>query len=178
MIISQKLKETNIAEYVLYMWQVEDSIRALNFDIEQIDRIIIRNYEQPADVKSSIREWYQQLIRQMVREDIREKGHLKLTRDILAKLVSLHNSLIKDNSDKRYRELIKAALPHITEFQQKSGSKRQEIIETCMNGLYALLLLRLQKKKVNQDTGNAMNSFRNLISYLSEKYNELQGLKI
>ena len=36
MYISQQLKKQNIAEYLLYMWQVEDLIRANNFDMEKI----------------------------------------------------------------------------------------------------------------------------------------------
>ena len=42
MFISQQLKEKNIAEYLLYMWQVEDLIRANQYDIEEIkSRIIV-----------------------------------------------------------------------------------------------------------------------------------------
>ena len=36
MYISQQLKQQNIAEYLLYMWQVEDSIRANQFDMAKI----------------------------------------------------------------------------------------------------------------------------------------------
>lgn len=38
MYISQQLKQQNIAEYLLYMWQVEDLIRANGFDIERIKK--------------------------------------------------------------------------------------------------------------------------------------------
>ena len=40
---SQKRKE-NIAEYLLYMWQIEDIIRANNLDIEQIKANVIDRY--------------------------------------------------------------------------------------------------------------------------------------
>ena len=33
MIISEELKQNNIAEYILYMWQTEDMIRSFDFDI-------------------------------------------------------------------------------------------------------------------------------------------------
>ena len=32
--ISEQLRQANIAEYLLYMWQVEDTIRAYDLDIE------------------------------------------------------------------------------------------------------------------------------------------------
>ena len=34
MFIAQKLKQTNIAEYLIYMWQIEDIIRAAGCDID------------------------------------------------------------------------------------------------------------------------------------------------
>ncbi len=174
MLISQKLIETNIAEYILYMWQVEDSIRAFRFDLDEIERNIIRKYEQSGEVKADIRQWYQQLIRMMIREDIRETGHLKITLEIAEKLSSLHQSLLQDPADKQYQELFSKALPYVSEFQQKAEAEGEGIIETCLNGLYALLLLRLQKRKINRDTKEAMDSFRNLISYLTVQYGNRQ----
>ena len=35
--IAQALKEKNIAEYLLYMWQVEDLIRANGCDIDRLN---------------------------------------------------------------------------------------------------------------------------------------------
>lgn len=172
MIISEKLKKTNIAEYILYMWQVEDSIRALNLNIEAIDRSIIRNYEQSRDVKERIRQWYEQLIRMMVREDIRTTGHLRITLDEMENLASLHQSLLQEPGDRKYQEMLGRALPYINEFKQKSRAEGQGIIETCLNGLYALLLLRLQGRQINRDTKEAMDSFRNLISYLTVRYHD------
>ncbi len=176
MIISTKLKESNIAEYILYMWQVEDSIRAFDFDIDEIERNIIRNYEQSREVKGNIRQWYEQLIRMIVREDILKKGHLRITLELMEKLSALHHSLLQDPADKKYQELFSLALPYINEFQQKSGAEGQGVIHTCLNGLYALLLLRLQKRPINRDTKEAMDSFRNLISYLTVRYRNLQSV--
>ena len=36
MIIADKLKTTNRAEYLLYMWQVEDIIRAYNCNADRL----------------------------------------------------------------------------------------------------------------------------------------------
>ena len=36
MFISKQLKQQNIAEYLIYMWQVEDLIRAYGCNVEQI----------------------------------------------------------------------------------------------------------------------------------------------
>ena len=40
MIIARRKRKENIAEYLLYMWQVEDLIRANNFDMDSILSLI------------------------------------------------------------------------------------------------------------------------------------------
>lgn len=41
MFISKQLKENNIAEYLIYMWQVEDMIRANGCDMEKIKKTLL-----------------------------------------------------------------------------------------------------------------------------------------
>ena len=36
MYIAKKLREQNICEYLIYMWQIEDIIRAYKFDIDAL----------------------------------------------------------------------------------------------------------------------------------------------
>ena len=43
-IASQKRKE-NIAEYLLYMWQIEDLIRANGLDLDKIKSNVIDKYQ-------------------------------------------------------------------------------------------------------------------------------------
>ncbi len=45
---SQKRKE-NIAEYLLYMWQIEDIIRANGLDIDRIRENVIDRYPSLTD---------------------------------------------------------------------------------------------------------------------------------
>ena len=57
MIIAQQKRKENIAEYLLYMWQVEDLIRAYNFDIDKIEANIISGYAISDDKKKEVKEW-------------------------------------------------------------------------------------------------------------------------
>ncbi|WP_289686824.1 DUF4924 family protein, partial [Muribaculum intestinale] len=66
---SQKRKE-NIAEYLLYMWQIEDLIRANNLDIDKIRSSIIDLYDLPPEKKKEMEEWYESLIDMMRREGV------------------------------------------------------------------------------------------------------------
>ena len=45
MIVAQKKRRENIIEYLLYMWQVEDLIRAANVTEEGIENLILPRYQ-------------------------------------------------------------------------------------------------------------------------------------
>lgn len=51
MIIASQKRKENIAEYLLYMWQIEDIIRAYKLDIDTIDEQIVSKYNVPDDKK-------------------------------------------------------------------------------------------------------------------------------
>ena len=44
MFIAQKKRKENIIEYILYMWNVEDLIRANGLDMSRIDKSVIDKY--------------------------------------------------------------------------------------------------------------------------------------
>ena len=56
-IASQKRKE-NVAEYLLYMWQIEDIIRANDLDIDKIKTNVIDKFQLDADQRKQMVEWY------------------------------------------------------------------------------------------------------------------------
>ena len=67
MIIASQKRKENIAEYLLYMWQIEDLIRANGLDIERIRQSVINNYPaEPAQLRD-MAEWYESLIDMMRR---------------------------------------------------------------------------------------------------------------
>ena len=57
--IAQALKERNIAEYLLYMWQVEDLIRAYGCDIDKLKVNVIARF--PEEERPALEEWYENL---------------------------------------------------------------------------------------------------------------------
>ena len=82
LIAQQKLKE-NIAEYILYMWQVEDMIRACNLDIEVIQERIVNSMVDDEAIRKEIRVWYADLISKMKLEGKEKKGHLRDLDDLV-----------------------------------------------------------------------------------------------
>lgn len=175
MLIARKLKQDNIAEYLLYMWQVEDIIRANGLDIDKISEQIIEKYDQPAGVKDEIKDWYSHLIDMMRMEDIQEKGHLLINKNTLSELTELHNKLLKSPIETDYNSIYYKTLPFIVELRSKSSEKDIPELETCFSALYGFLLMRLQHKEVSGETQAAISQISSLIRQLSQKYKEEQG---
>ena len=88
MIIARQKRKENIVEYLLYMWQVEDLIRANHFRMEEIEKNVIARYNQTENVKAEIRQWYEELLEMMRSEGVMEKGHIQLNKNIIINLTS------------------------------------------------------------------------------------------
>lgn len=166
---SQKRKE-NIAEYLLYMWQIEDIIRANDLDIDKIKTNIIDKYDLDDAQRKEMTEWYESLIDMMRREGVEKSGHLQLNKNVLAQMVELHNALLKDPRFAGYTKEFYQALPYIVELRSKSGDAPKGEIETCLNALYGMLLMRLQGKEISPETDNAIKVIGRFIAVLTHYF--------
>lgn len=168
--ISQQLKEKNIAEYLIYMWQVEDIIRANDCDLDCLDQNIISRY--PEEDRPALREWYGNLVTMMREEDVREKGHLQINRNVIINLTDLHNALLASPKFPFYSAAYFKALPFIVELRGKSGKKEEPELETCFEALYGVMLLRLQKKEISPETNKAIEAISGFLSLLANYYDK------
>ncbi|MFV0331094.1 MAG: DUF4924 family protein [Dysgonomonas sp.] len=172
MLIAKKLKEDNIAEYLLYMWQVEDLIRANGLDIDKIEEQIISRFDQPDNIKKDIKEWYENLIDMMRRENIITQGHLIINGNVISELTELHNRLLKSPKEADYSDIYYKTLPFIVELRSKSPDKNIPELETCFGALYGYLLMRLQKREISGETQAALSQISSFLRVLSQKYKE------
>lgn len=173
LIAKQKLQE-NIAEYVLYMYQVEDVIRAYNFNLEAI----IENYVRPQLADSSFigqyTEWYQGIINQMKNQQLEKAGHISELSDVMVEISYLHNTLLNLTGDHKYKDLVERSTPYLEEFKSKSNLKDRNQIEILFGAMYMKLLLRLQKKEISAETEEAFDSMRIQLAYLSQAYHKMK----
>lgn len=166
MFVAKKLKEKNIAEYLLYMWQVEDLIRANGCDLDAIRRNIVAAYPESQQVQ--LEEWYGNLVEMMTTEGVKEKGHLQINKNVVQGLVELHLALISSPQYPFYNAAYFKALPFIVELRQKKQDGAQETeIETCFEALYGILMLKLQHKEITAGTAKAMEAISSFISLLA-----------
>jgi hypothetical protein len=171
MFVSQELRKKNIAEYLLYMWQVEDLIRAYGCSLSRIRREYIERFDYSEEQKEEMTDWYGDLLRMMNQEGCRESGHLQINQIVLQQLVELNAQLLSSSKFPFYNSEYYKVLPFIVELRQKKGDGKQESeIETCFNALYGVMILRLQKKEISQNTLHAIKEITTFIGMLSDYY--------
>lgn len=174
MLIAQQKLEENIAEYILYMYQVEDIIRAYNFDLDAIMNQYVRPQLTDDTIVPQYTKWYKGLIQDMKDQLKQKSGHLLELNEILVELSFLHNTLLGQVSDFKYSGLVEAAQPFIEEFKQKSNLKDKNDVELLFGAMYMKLLLRLQKKDISPETEEAFDSMRIMLAYLSQAYHKMK----
>ena len=172
MIIAEQKKKENIAEYLLYMYQVEDMIRANKLDLDGIEQTLISKFDVPYGVKRDMREWYKSLVTTMQEEKKEEVGHLSMLEDIAGQMHSLHHEILKQGVDMAYKEVYEKAKSNIEALRMRSGHGKVNDIQVALNGLYGLLILRLKKTPITEDTLKAFDSIKELVAELSSRYME------
>lgn len=173
MITASQKKRENIAEYLLYMWQIEDLIRANGLDIDKIQTSIIDQYKNlTPEQKKEMREWYESLIDMMRREGVAEKGHLQLNKNVIIALDDLHRRLLADSKFAAYSAQFYHTLPIIVELRAKAGDEKAGEIETLFNALYGILMLRLQGKEISEETAQAAAQISKFLALLSHYYKQ------
>ena len=145
------LKKNNIAEYILYLWQIEDYLRA---------------FPEQASANQEL----QDLSQMMHQENILEKGHLQLAKNALSELEDLHNDMLEQEAT--YRAAVIQLTPSLNILKSKTDCPTMSDIEACLILLYQIMLLKLQKRSISSDTEHVQTQVTKLLQYLSKTYKE------
>ena len=172
MFIQEDLRNKNIAEYLLYMWQVEDMIRAAGLDSDRLYEVVIKESGRSEEDCLKWKQWYDDLIEMMRSEGKTEKGHLQINENVLILLSDLHSRLLESHKQPEYRDLYYKALPFIVEFRAKNGTEDNEELRDCFNLLYGVLMLKLQGKPVSGATAQAVQTVSAFLGKLAVLYRE------
>ena len=171
MFTASEKRKNNVAEFILYMWQIEDIIRANDLDIDKIKENVISKYTTLTDEqRRQLTEWYESLIEMMRMEGVEKSGHLQLDKNVMAQLVELHQALLKDSRYPDYTALFYKTLPYIVELRSKAGDKAVGEIETCFTALYGMLMMRLSQKEISPETKDAMEQISKFIATLTRHF--------
>ena len=148
-----KSKKENIAEYILYLWQMEDYLRA---------------FPQNADATPELHE----LNEMMHREGLMDGGHMAFAANALTELEDLHATIL--NEDAMYRAAIMRLQPSLNLLKAKTDRPTMSDIEACLLLLYQIMLLKLQKKEITPETASVQTQATQVLQFLSRTYHDDQ----
>lgn len=167
-------KQENIASYVLGMWQVEDLMRALRFDIERVRQQLIAD----ADTGSStdLLGWYAGVMARMREQGLERVGHLSEVEEVVNELEYLHKALVEVLNDPDYDALLAKADEGIKTVQQHAGGDPEGPITSALTAVYGVMMLRSQGKTISAETLASDKALRDLLDHLSKHYRQMRRL--
>jgi len=174
MLVAKQKRKENIVEYILYLYQVEDMIRAFKLDMEQIELRLISSYKADDKTKAEISNWYANLILMMDREQKKETGHLQFLSNLIADVNQLHLKLMETEIEAAYSRTFKSIAGLIQELSRKNPGANGDV-EIGITAIYGFLLLKMQKKEISADTTEAIKRISNWLAELSKLYNDFES---
>lgn len=174
MIIANRLKNENRAEYLLYMWQVEDIIRLYDCNIDRISSEYLSRFQLDADTMAAMREWYENLCEMMRSEAKKESGHLQINENVIIGLADLNAQLLASEKFPYYKQMYYKVLPYVVELRAKRAATHEpeeggnDEFRLLFELLYGVMMLRLQKKPISDDTARATKDITALLGQLSD----------
>ena len=112
MFVARNLRKTNIAEYLLYMWQVEDLLRANRLDIDLLTKNVVAKYQLDEAQRAELVEWYSNMIEMMRHEGVEENGHLQINKNVIIQLNDLHAQLMHSTKFPYYQAAYYTTISH------------------------------------------------------------------
>lgn len=144
-----KSKRENIAEYILYLWQIEDYLRA---------------FPEQANDNAELDE----ILRMMHEEGVMTQGHIQLAQIALGEMEDLHDELL--STEAPYRAVIQHIEPALNMLKAKTDRPSMSDVEACLTLLYQVMMLRLQKKEISEATQVTVQDATQLLRFLSKTY--------
>ncbi|MDD2634683.1 MAG: DUF4924 family protein [Bacteroidales bacterium] len=167
MIVANLKKEENIVEYIIYIRQIQDILRAIDFDINKIEKLIISRYDVDETKKNEIRQWYSNLIIEMKNQNLEVSGDIDEIKKLIEELSILNENLLNTKGEIKHNELYRWAAGNIEEYRKLSKAGKISDVEVCINAVQSLLLLRLKKEPISDETAQAMQTFSNVLANLA-----------
>ena len=148
MLIALQKRRENIAEYILYLWQVEDLLRALQFSPEAIYATLVAKVEGADEQqKENIFNWYMQIVELLRKEGKLEKGHIDHTLHLITDLHNLHLQLQKLPVGEHYRATYVPLALELPRLRSVMDNNDISDTELCFRALYAAMLYRIKGER-------------------------------
>ena len=171
--IAQAKRKENIAEYILYLWQIEDLLRALQFSPEAVYSQLVAPRDMPQEQKQVFLMWYMDIADLLHKEGKEQSGHLEHTLHLIADLHNLHLQLMTLPVGREYREKYARRAPYIPTLRTIMGKEEMNDTELCFRALYAAMLYRI-KGEGEKAVADTLEYVSPVIAELSAMYRKVE----
>ena len=160
MLIAQEKKKSNISEYILYMWHLEDTFRALQFSEEKVWETLSSKFQTTDVQKTEIHNWYKALMEMLKKENKLQHGHLVYIENILHELNQFHFTLMQEPTQVQYHQAFTNIKPYLINLHTNPEIGIHHPVYLALDYLYSTLLLRIkEQKQLNQELVAKISSF-------------------
>ena len=168
MTLADSKKKAHIVEYILFLWQIEDLIRAAQFNPAVLERWAEDTANSEGSDPEQEKEWIIAMAADMRSQGKIESGHTASVSETMVELAHLHEMLIGPMENKRYKESFEVAEPMMKELSAKQPGPTSHPVEQLLVVLYGFLILRLQKQSISAETESGFVAFRNWANALAK----------
>lgn len=175
--IARRLRRDNIAEYILYLWQLEDLFRGLQFSPQAIySQFVAPRTDLSPDEQQALQQWYVEYCELLEREGKRTVGHSEHTLHLIADLADMHQRLMTLPIGARYRTLWISLEEVLPDLRSAAGDSAAEVsdIELCFRALYGAMLYRLKGDKGRGAVEDTLAYVSPVIAELVKVYGEVE----
>lgn len=167
---NRALQQENVAEYLLYLYQIEAMVRTLDLDIAKIEEVILLPTFSDAAILKDQLDWYRNLVLEMQQRGLHKEGHSEQVEEILMELIYLHNTILTILNDTKYKALCEQSNEALQAFKAKANMVQKHDIEALLHAMFMKLQLKMKKQEISPETEAAFDLFRIQLAYLSKSY--------
>lgn len=171
--IAREKRDENIAEYILYVWQLEDLLRALKFEPRAVFDALVAPRDATDKWKLAALEWYMEIADLLVKSGKAESGHLDITLHLIGEMNNLHLMLLEQPAGRHYRELFSLLAPALPALRATLGREDISDIELAFRALYAAMLYRMKGARAEM-TDEVTRLVSPVVAALSEMYHKVE----
>lgn len=173
--IAQAKRKENIAEYILYLWQIEDLLRALQFSPEAIYSQLVAPRDVEEEQKHIYLLWYMDIVNLLRKESKDESGHLEHTLHLIADMHNLHLQLMHHPIGEHYRKTFARLAPQLPSLRAMVQKEEISDTELAFRALYATMLYRIKgDKKREEAIRDTMELVSPVVAELADMYRKVE----
>ncbi len=167
MIVATQKKREHIVDHVLFCLQMEDLIRAAQFQPQVLQQWAEQQASSAGTDPEAEAKWLMDMAQSLRDSGAAEQGHASEVQETLMELAHLHELLLGAMADAEYKATFEAAEPLLKDLGSRA-SRAAHPVEQLVVGLYGWLVLRMKKEAVSAETESAMVGLRNWANALAK----------